>query len=210
MQRIATVFGEADGDIDPEWPGYMRPTPFSEDARAVLADIADHAAAAGIKVVFMRLPEFVRTYRESPAQHEDVSKVLQSIAQPRGIPVIDLAAPGSPRRPDAVLRHPSRERAGRSAALAPAGPAARGVKAAEQSGPRDAAGRRLQGGSTHQARSTGAADFSVSSTSVRARSFASYTLTWICGYFFLSCNADFIAASEVSNSDLNFPSISRT
>ena len=88
-------YGEADGDIDPEWPGYLRPTPFSEEARAIMADIADRAAEAGIKVVFMRLPEFVRTYRESPAQHEAVSKALQSIAQPRGIPVIDLAAPGS-------------------------------------------------------------------------------------------------------------------
>ena len=53
-------------------------------------------------------------------------------------------------------------------------------------------------------------DCSGNSTGVRIRSFASYTLTWICGYFFLSSKPAFIASSEVTYSVLNFPSISRT
>ena len=38
----------------------------------------------------------------------------------------------------------------------------------------------------------------ANSTNVRVRSFESYTLTWICGYFFLSSKPAFIAVAEVS------------
>ena len=133
-------YGEAHGDMDAEWPHYLRPTPFPEEARVVLADIADRAAAAGIKVVFMRLPEFVRTYRESPAQHEDVSRVLQSIAQPRGIHVIDLAAPGSfPHDDDALyfdMHHVNARGAAQLSRLL--GERLAELKAAEQNAPRSA------------------------------------------------------------------------
>src|ERR1039457_6995549 len=64
-------------------------------------------------------------------------------------------------------------------------------------------------GIIHEADSAFFSDCSDNSTGVRVCSFASYTLTWICGYFFLSSRPTFIAAAELSYSDLNLPSTSR-
>ena len=70
--------------------------------------------------------------------------------------------------------------------------------------------RLLSAGSTHRMGTVFFSDPSLTPTSVGIRSLASYTMTWICGYFFFSSKPAFIAACEVSYSDLNLPSISRT
>src|ERR1039458_2878151 len=64
-------------------------------------------------------------------------------------------------------------------------------------------------GIIHEADSAFFSDCSDNSTGVRVRSFASYTLTWMWGYFFFSSKPTFNAAAELSYSDLNLPSTSR-
>jgi hypothetical protein len=64
-------------------------------------------------------------------------------------------------------------------------------------------------GTIHDAASA-FSDYSDNSTGVRVRFFASYTLTWICGYFSLSSKPAFNASAEITYSVLNLPSISRT
>jgi hypothetical protein len=103
LRLHADGYLEANGLVGTDWREYLRPRPFGDHQRRLLEDVSERSQTAGVRLIFLRMPEYVRTYRESVEAHRQVSEVLQSIARPRGLRVIDYSLPGSFQHDDESL-----------------------------------------------------------------------------------------------------------
>jgi hypothetical protein len=86
---------DIDGHLDPDWPGYLRPTLFGDQQIADFRSILDLCKRSGVGFVLVRLPEYQRTYNENGPIHSALSAKLSETLEPYGFPLIDLSLPGS-------------------------------------------------------------------------------------------------------------------